>query len=110
YALAPPGTGNLMHRWELSCVLLAGIGSTLSGVPSVYLRTAQKPLAAGAFQLGEFLAVALLGILFVGPMGRGLRGALEALGLASALNGLAAAGFIFFYLHGPCRRAELRES
>lgn len=109
----------LLHRpsglfapWEASCVIIAVLGSMVGSIPDTYLRTRQLPRQAAAFQLGQFVVSITAGILAVRVLGRGFRGALEALAIGNGLYGLAAMVFIRLKIqgnvHGPTVRAALR--
>jgi O-antigen/teichoic acid export membrane protein len=84
----------LTGRWELSCLLVAAVGSTLSGVPQSYLRAAQRPLAVACFQFLEFFALVASALVLVRGYGRGLRGTIEALGLGYGTAGIVALAFL----------------
>jgi O-antigen/teichoic acid export membrane protein len=108
--LRPPRTHGLFARWELSCIVWASCGSSIGQVPSQYLKGAQRPFPAAAFQLTEFALTVGSGILLVFTLGRGLRGAIEAFALAGVTNGLIAIAFILIELEGPLSIPVLREA
>jgi O-antigen/teichoic acid export membrane protein len=108
--LVPVSAAGLFARWSLTCVLVAAAGNVLAVVPVQFLRDAQKPLAAAAFQLAEFVLIVGTGILFVSTFQRGLQGSLEALALTYAVLGLASIIFTFAYLGGTLTRALGKEA
>lgn len=100
----------LWGRWELSCILWAGVGGALAQIPSVYLRAAQRPYPAAALQLVQFFSVVGGGVVLVVLLGRGLRGAIEAYALAYVVNGLIAAVFVVLALPGRPSRTLFGEA
>jgi len=76
------------------------------------LRSSQRSIAAAAWQLAEFGTVTGAGLVFVGLLGRGVRGAIEALATAYLVCGIVAVGFVFIglrgRLHGDVLRRALR--
>ncbi len=100
----------LLGRWELMCLVAGGVGSALGGVPYLVLRIARRPIAASIFNLALFLTTAVSGIVLVAYLGRGLRGAIEAIGISGLLTGTAAAIFVLRYFRTGTNRAALREA
>lgn len=109
-ATRPPGTHGIFGRWELSCIIWAAAGSSIGLVPPQYLRCAQRPFPAAAFQLMEFTSTFGSGLLLVLVAGRGLRGAIEAAALAGVFNGAVAIVFILVVMSGPLSMSILREA
>ena len=107
---APAGRVGLAGRYELSCVLVAGVGSSFAATPAIYLRAAQRPIAAAAFQVGQFLSNIVSGLVLVVVLDRHLRGAIEASALAYGADGLFGLAFIAVALKGRVTLARLRES
>lgn len=97
---ADPGSGGLLHRYELTCVCVAAAGSAISSVPDIVLRSEQRPYPAALYQLLQFGLQLSLGLLFVLGLGRGLRGAIEAVAVAYAVSGMVGLVFILFSLRG----------
>jgi O-antigen/teichoic acid export membrane protein len=108
-ALASPGE-HLFGRWELTCILAAGVGMALAGVPHVYLRASQRTLTAAMFQLLQFVLSAGSGLALVAAAGRGLRGSIEALAVSSGIAGVVSLAFIVLRMRGALDRAVLREA
>jgi O-antigen/teichoic acid export membrane protein len=106
----PAAGKGLNGRWELSCIIWAAAGGALAGVPAVYFRAAQRPLAASLFQLGQFLSVAGAGFLLVAVLNRGFRGSIEACALAYGTDGVVSLVFILVVLKGRMTRRSLIES
>lgn len=100
----------LRGRWELSCIVIASVGSAIASVPHVYLRAEGRPLAAAAFQLGQFGANASSGLILVAVLDRGLRGVIESMALSAALLGGASLVFILKRLRGRLDRTVLKEA
>ena len=100
--LGLPGSGRLL--------VVAAAGTALATLPVVYHRASQQPLRAAAFQLGEFCASLGAGLGLVLGLGRGLRGAVEALAVSGALMGTVAVVFVFARLPGRFDPAVLRSS
>src|ERR1700733_3710947 len=97
-------TAGFFDRWEATCILIAVIGSAFSTVPDTYLRVSQRPFAVVGFQLGQFALMAAAGILLVSVLGRGARGAVEAMALANGLAGVVACGYVGVRLRGSLTR------
>ncbi|RYE92868.1 MAG: lipopolysaccharide biosynthesis protein [Myxococcales bacterium] len=93
------------HQWYL--LLWTGVAVALGSVPDVYLTVSQRAWQAASLQFATFVLTAGLGLLFVVGLGRGGRGAIEALALASGLQGLFALGFIARRLGVASPRATL---
>lgn len=108
--VVPPHRVGLGGRWELSCMLWAGAGAAFASVPATYLRITQRPLAAAAFQLGQFLSNTGAGIVLVAVLQRRLRGSIEASALAYVVDGTVGLVFLLVVLKGPMTRAVLREA
>jgi O-antigen/teichoic acid export membrane protein len=108
--LGPAGGTGITGAWELTCVVWAAAGSAIAVVPLLYLKAAQRATSAVVFQLGQFVLNVAAGMVCVGLLARGLRGAIEALALAGVLNGLAATLFILVTLPGSMTRSLLREA
>lgn len=106
-ALPLPQTTGIEGPYALTCLLWASAGAALAGIPSVYLRTAQRPLGAAVFQLIQFFSLALAGIGLVAELDRGLQGAFEAMLFANALSGLVSIAFVLVALDGPMTRQVL---
>ena len=98
--LARASATGLFSRWSLTCVLVAAAGNVLALVPVQFLRDAQRPLAAVAFQLAEFLLILGTGIFLVSSLERGLEGSLEGLAITYAVLGLASIIFTYAFLGG----------
>jgi O-antigen/teichoic acid export membrane protein len=97
-AFWPAGGRGVAGRWEVSCVIWAAAGGALAAIPALYLRCAQRPLAASAFQVGQFVSIAGAGLFLVAGLDRGLRGAIEASALAYGIDGLVGLFYILFVL------------
>jgi O-antigen/teichoic acid export membrane protein len=108
--LVPASATGLFARWSLTCVLVAAAGNVLAVVPVQFLRDAQKPVAAAAFQLAEFLLIVGTGILFVSGLRRGLNGSLEALASTYAALGVTSIVFTYAYLGGTISRTLAKEA
>jgi O-antigen/teichoic acid export membrane protein len=108
-AFWPAGQYGISGRWELSCLIWASAGASLAAIPSVYLRAAQRPIAASCFQLAQFFSVIGGGLILVAKMNRGLRGSIEASAAAYLIDGAAGLLFILIVLKGTPTRALLRE-
>jgi O-antigen/teichoic acid export membrane protein len=106
----PAGRSGIAGRWELSCILWAGAGGALAEIPAVYLRAAQRAIPAALFKLAQFLSILVSGLLLVGWLDRGLRGAIEASALAFVVDGSAGLAYIIVALKGPMTRRLLREA
>jgi O-antigen/teichoic acid export membrane protein len=104
-AFVKPGGSGV--RYLLTCVTIAAAGSALSAVPDMFFRSEQRPYLAASYQLLQFGLQLAAGLFLVIYLGRGLRGAIEALALGYALTGLLALGFIVFYLRGKLSRRIL---
>lgn len=101
---APVGAG-VFSRWELSCLLWAGAGGALAAVPATILRATQRSTLAALFQFAQLFTLITSGILLVAVMGRGLRGSIEAMAIASVIDGIVGLVFIATALKGtPTRR------
>lgn len=98
----------LFQPTRLRLVILAGMGGTLSSIPSVVLRATQQPTRAAFFQLLEFFLITSLGLLFVGVFHRGFDGAIESLTAAYLLSGSVGAWFVLFQLRGRLRIEPLK--
>ena len=109
-AFLPASATGLFGRWSLTCVLVAATGSVVASVPVQFLRDAQKPLGAAAFQLTEFFLIVGTGVLFVSRLGRGLAGSLEALALTYLVLGSASVIFVYAYLGGSLSGALAKKA
>jgi len=98
----------LFEPFRLRLVIIAGMGGTLSSIPSVVLRAARRPTQAALFQLFEFFLITSLGVLFVGVFHRGFDGAIESLTGAYLVTGLVGAWFVLFRLRGRLRVTPLK--
>lgn len=105
----PAGMVPGLPRWELSCIIWAAAGAALAEVPAYYLRAAQRAFAAAGFQIAQFFSLVISGLVLVAWMGRGRRGAVEALTLGYGIDGLAGLLFILVILRGPMTLAILKE-
>jgi O-antigen/teichoic acid export membrane protein len=94
----------------LSYLLWAGVGVLLGGIPSVYLRAQQRPLAAAGYQLFQFGTSIAAAIVFVVILDRGLDGAIVALAWAGVATGVVGVAFILLRMPGRLTLALLRES
>ena len=108
--LAPAGRVGLGGRWELTCILWAGVGSSFAAAPAIYLRASQRPLSAAAFQLGQFASNTAAGIVLVAVLNRHLRGSIEASALAYGVDGLFGLLFIGVALKGRVTVQRIREA
>ncbi len=109
-AARPAGTHGIFGRWELSCIVWGAAGASVGQVPPQYLKSAQRPFPAAAFQLTEFFLTVGSGLFMVLYLGRGFRGAVEAMAIAGLANGVIATGFVLIALKGPLSRVVLREA
>lgn len=107
--LGSPEPG-LAGRYELTLLAVGGCGAALAAVPYLVMRVSQRPLAASLFNMGQFLATSISGIVLVAVFGRGVTGAIEAMSISGALNGLIAVAFIFGSFGGPMPRSPLRDA
>lgn len=98
----------LWSPWSAACIAIAVVGSTATAIPDALLRARQRPFQAAAFQLSQFVFAIAAGVLFVRVLGRGLRGALEALAVANAITGALALAFIARELPGKIERGAVR--
>lgn len=104
----PAGKTGIGGRWELSCVVAAAAGSAIAVIPAIYLRTAQRPIAAAGFQIVQFFSMLAGGLALVAGLNRGLSGAIEASALAFVLDGVIAIVFVAIALPGKMTRESLR--
>ncbi len=99
----------LFGRWELSCIIWAGWGSVVAQIPPLYLKSAQRPFAAAAFQVTQFVALLCSGLLLVGYFHRGLRGTIEASAIAYLLDSVVSLVFVLLALKGEMKESLLWE-
>ena len=93
FVLPLPGKG-IFQFHELSCVVWAATGALMLGVPMVVLRASQRAVPASLLQLTDFAISLGAAIVLVAGMGRGIRGALEAV----ALSGITSSMVCFVYV------------
>ncbi len=96
--------------WSCLCVCVFALGSLVLSVPVALLRAQQRPSAVGVLQLGDFASMVGGGIVLVGALGLGLRGALGAMlfnGLSNALLGFS---YIFLRYRGDFAVSTLRQA
>lgn len=93
FVIPLPGVG-LFQFHELSCIVWGATGALMLGVPLVVLRSAQRAGTASVLQLIDFAVSLGSAIILVAVMGRGMRGALEATGLAGLVSTLVCVAFI----------------
>jgi O-antigen/teichoic acid export membrane protein len=93
-AFWPDHTFAMGGKREVSFLVVACAGSSISIIPGSYLRTRQRAIAAASLLVIEFAAVITSGILLVRVFDRGLRGAFEAYGVAYGLMGTVGTVFI----------------
>jgi O-antigen/teichoic acid export membrane protein len=108
--LTSTGRRGIAGRWELSCVVFGAGMSCIAQLPPLYLRTSQRPLAASAFQLSDFVVSVTAGLLLVHYLDRGLRGAIEVAALAATVSGAIALVFVAVAMRGPLDRTILRRA
>ena len=99
-----------LRAWDLFRVLIAGAGSAIATIPSIFLRAAQRAYAAASFQLFQLVTLTTSGFILVSHYSRGLRGAVEAMGVAYGLDGVVAIIFIALVMRGPLSSERLRQS
>lgn len=94
-AVALPGGAMLLDASQWYLLLWTAVASAFGAIPEVYLTVAQQALRAATIQVLSFLQTAGLGLLFVVGLGRGGRGAIEALVVSSSLQFLFALWFVW---------------
>jgi O-antigen/teichoic acid export membrane protein len=87
--LSARASEGLTSPYELTCVNLATVGTTLQLIPVQYSRARQRPLVASMFQMLEFALIVGIGITLTYVFRRGLRGALETLAITYGTLGIA---------------------
>lgn len=97
----------LLDASMLHLLIWASVLGNIGQLPEQFLRVAQKPWQASGLRLLTFLITVSLGLLLVLGMGRTGRGAVEALALATALQGLVGLWFIFGRLGSYSLRTTL---
>lgn len=109
FVLPLPEAGLTSFR-TLSCVVWGATGTLFLGIPLGVLRSAQRAALASALQLADFAIALTSAIVLVVVLGRGLNGAVEALGLAGAFTAALGAIFALRVLPGTLDRTVFREA
>lgn len=108
--ISPLPTEGLFQRHELSCILWGATGALMLGVPLVVLRSAQRAGTASLLQLVDFAVGLASALLLVALLGRGARGALEAIGVAGVVSSVVCLVFVLRTMPGPLGRDALKRA
>jgi O-antigen/teichoic acid export membrane protein len=106
--LLSPMSDSNKHHW-LSTVL-AAVGTASIAVPLALARARQRPFVVfwlAIVELGGLMAATLA---LVGPLGRGLDGALEAMAMSGAFSAVTALAVVFISVPGKLVGSHLREA
>ena len=107
---APGSSEPLLDRDSLRLAIVGGAGTAISTVPWTLLRSEQRPYAAAAFQLLQFITMTGAGLILVAVLDRGYAGAVEAAALAPVLSGLASLIYVVRLPKSGLRFALLRRA
>ena len=105
---APDGSAPLLARDPLRLAVLGAVGTSISVVPPILLRSEQRAYAAAAFQLLQFVTMAGAGLVLVLLLDRGYTGAIEAAAGAPMVSGLASLIYIQRLPKGDMQLQRLR--
>ncbi|MDP3499173.1 MAG: oligosaccharide flippase family protein [Myxococcales bacterium] len=105
--LSPMSESN-KHHW-LSTVL-AAVGTASIAVPLALARARQLPFVVLWLAIAELGGLVAATLALVGPLGRGLDGALEAMAVSGAISAVTALAVVFLSVPGKLVWAHLREA
>lgn len=108
--LLPLPTSGIFQFRELSCVVWGATGALMMGVPIVILRSSQRAAAASLLQIADLMITLSAAIILVAVMGRGVRGALEAVAISGIANLLICFVFVLRTMPGRLEVATLRRA
>lgn len=106
-ALAPIGESTRHHLFSS---VLAAVGMASIAVPLALARAQQRPFIVLWLAIAELGGLVTATLVLVGPLGRGLSGALEAMALAGCLSSLTALVVVFLSVPGTLVGSHLREA
>lgn len=105
--IVPDDGVNVWSRDVLFLAVVGGVGMAIGPIPWVVLRAEQRPFAAAAFQMVQFVGTTGAGLVLVLLFDRGYRGALEAAAAGQAVSGIAALAYIVVLPRAPMSVAGL---
>lgn len=97
-------------RHHLSTSVVAAVGMASIAVPLALSRAQQRPFIVLLLAISELGGLLTATLILVGPLGRGLDGALEAMAVAGGISSLTALLVVFLSVPGKLVGSHLREA